>query len=414
LKWLLPATTLYNKSVNVKRLLKCLPIPLFLALAAAPSLGQETTATGIHCIVYTIQDLSPGSDTAEYQQSITDAVAAAASARGYTVLPGSAWKDAALSRSLDPDHIIKEAPALEIARIAGAEIAITGFFSVENDEIYYSLQCWDAATNALIIGVQETTLFNLAFFSALGLTLTNDFFPAVQRAQKPGPRLSFTSPDEGMEVLLSGDTSIGRITDGRVSWPIGTLSPGTKIMVEKRKKGYHAAQQTVTLRTDKDIPLTPLAKEHAAALELDMTFGQLLGLGLTTRGYAVPDWLFMYAGSYLWAQPPVVFAPRLIVHNDFSVGLGGYLFLPPGAPIRMGISSGIGCTVSVMSVPNLPLYSDFYLNVASWWLEAGFPGTTLFFQQAFRYALGLGTNLLGQGWLTDLAPVITLGVLFRW
>jgi hypothetical protein len=67
-----------------------------------------------------------------------------------------------------------------------------------------------------------------------------------------------------------------------------------------------------------------------------------------------------------------------------------------------------------MSAADLPAYTDFYVDAANWWLEAGLFGTTFFIRQEFKYALGLGTNLLGQGWTTSGFPEMTLGVLFRW
>ena len=69
--------------------------------------------------------------------------------------------------------------------------------------------------------------------------------------------------------------------------------------------------------------------------------------------------------------------------------------------------------MTIFSTPGLPNYTDTYLDVASIFLEASFVHTTFFLRTDFRYALGLGVNLLGQGWLMDNGPAVTLGVLLQ-
>ena len=38
--------------------------------------------------------------------------------------------------------------------------------------------------------------------------------------------LTFLSPDDGMEVILAGDTSLGTIADGKLVWQSGGFSAG--------------------------------------------------------------------------------------------------------------------------------------------------------------------------------------------
>jgi hypothetical protein len=377
-------------------------------------LGQQE-ASGPVCVVLTIKDLSPGTDTVDYEQTITQAVGAAFGAGSFQVVPESIWHDAASSRSIDLGRPMTEAHALEIAHSVGAALAVTGVYSVQNDEVYYSIQCWDVASEKLAAGIQASTPFNLAFFSGLNLALSNDLLPRlVTKGGPTAPSVVFTSRDEGMNVRLSGDRDIGRVTNGRIAVPADGITAGTKVLLQKTRPGYHPAEQTVTLSTAKEIALKPLVPEHHSGLELDSTVGQLLGLGAALRSYHVPDWFFVTVGGYLWVQPPANVALRAVVHVDMFGGIGGYLFLPPDAPVRLGISTGAGFIVSAMSTPGFPGYADYYLNVLNWWLEAGFPGTTFFVRQEFKYALGMGTNLLGQGWMINRFPPTTLGVLFRW
>ena len=387
---------------------------LLTLLACALPVAAQGTPPGAECVVFPVKDLSPGTDTRDYEQTITEAVTAAFSAGGFAVIPAASWQDAAASRSVDLSRPVTEPDALGVARTVGATLAVTGLYSVQGDDIYYSIQCWNVATGKLAAGVQASTPFNLAFFSELNLSLSTSLIPGLGAGGSAAPRIVFVSPDEGMRVRLSDDQDIGRITDGRLSMPAESIAPGTRVLLSKSKPGYHPSDQTVALAPGKDIRLAPLVPEHHYGLELNSTLGQLLGLGVALRYYPAPDWTFFTFGSYLWVQPPLNFAPRVVLHADFFAGLGSYLILAPDAPVRIGASSGAGFILSAPSTSGLQNDTDFYLDVVNWWLEAGFPGTTFYLRQEFKYALGFGTNLLGQGWMMHDFPPTTVGVLFRW
>ena len=382
-------------------------------MSALPLQGQEAVG-GQVCVVFPVKDLSAGADTRDYEQTITEAVAAAFEAASFRVLPSSSWQDAADSRAVDLGQPLSEPDALAIARSIGADIAVTGVYSVLNEEVYYSIQCWDVAKEKLAAGLQARTPFNLAFFSGLNIALTSELLPRLASQGPQVPRVVFTSPDEGMSVKLSDDQDIGRITNGLLTMPASSIVPGTRVVLKKSRPGFHPGEQTVTLTASKPIPLKPLVRENRYGMELNSTIGQLLGLGVALRDYRVPDWFFITVGGYLWVQPPLNFAPRVVLHADMFGGIGGYLFLKPDAPVRLGVSTGAGLILSFPSTPGLPAYTDFYLDVMNWWLEATLFGTTLYMRQEFKYALGIGASMLGQGMMLRDFPPTTIGVLFRW
>jgi hypothetical protein len=390
-----------------------LPLLALLVVSALPLQGQEAES-GQVCVVFPVKDLSAGAEARDYEQTITEAVAAAFTAANFRVLPSSSWQDAADSRAVDLGQPLSEPDALAIARSVGADIAVTGVYSVRDDEVYYSIQCWDVAKEKLAAGLQARTPFNLAFFSGLNIALTSELLPRLAAQGPQVPRVVFTSADEGMSVKLSDDQDIGRITNGLLTMPASSIVPGTRVLLEKSRPGYHPGEQTVTLTAARQIPLTPLVKEYRRGMELNATVGQLLGLGVALRDYRVPDWFFVIVGGYLWVQPPLNFAPRVVLHVDMSGGVGGYLFLKPDAPVRLGVSTGAGLILSFPSTVGLPVYTDFYLDVINLWVEATLFGTTLYVRQEYKYALGMGTNLLGQGMMVPDFPPTTLGVLFRW
>ena len=332
-----------------------------------PLLGQQAPPPPI-CVVFTVKDLSAGSDTRDYEQTITQAVSAAFGAADFQVLPESAWRDAASTRSLDLARPLSEADAIDVGRSLGAALAVTGIYSVLNDEVYYSIQCWDVVSGTLAAAIQASTPFNLAFFSGLNLALTADLIPRLHPASPKAAGVVFTSSDEGMEVALSGDQGIGRISNGRVTLPADSVTEGARVVLRKTRTGYHPSEQTVILATGKEIPLKPLVQEHRKALELDSTLGQLLGLGAALRDYRNPDWLFITVGGYLWVQPPATLALRALMHADFFVGFGGYLFLPPDSPVRVGLSTGTGLIMSFFSTPGISPATDLYINVLDVWI----------------------------------------------
>ena len=390
-----------------------IPLLVTLALSSVPLDGQASGA-GAACVVFPVQDLSASADSRDYAAAITETVSAAFAASGFHVIPLSSWRDAAVELSVDLAGPLAETDALAVAASVGADLAVTGLYTVRDDEIYYSIQCWNVAQRKLAAGLQARTPFNLAFFSGLNLSLASDLIPRLAPQAALPPRVVFTSRDEGMSVKLSGDQELGQVVDGRLSLPASAITPGARVTLEKSKPGYHPSEQAVTLAVGKDIPLAPLVRESRYGMEVNATIGQLLGLGVALRDYPVPDWFFITFGSYLWLQPPLDFAPRAVLHSDLFGGIGGYLFLKPDAPVRLGVSTGAGLIISLMSTSGLPTYTDFYLDVVNWWLEATLFGTTLYVRQEFKYALGIGINLLGRGMMIPGYPPTTLGVLFRW
>jgi hypothetical protein len=408
--------------------LQRLPALIFSLLAVcAVGLAAEDQAAvpDRSCIVYPVLDLSSGSAAADYSQPITDTIGAAIEVNGWKVLPPDPWLAEAEKKNLHPRALLDMGPGISVARDAGADMAVSGSYVVKDQEVFISLQCWDVKAGRLAAGIQEKARFNLAFYSYLHdrvarmlqrVVLSTPAEAAATAGAAPGiqlPQVTFLSPDEGMEVILSGDRSIGTVSGGKLVWIPGAISQGQAILVEKRKAGYHTAWQNV--RVGEEVKLSGLARENRNGQEVDWTWGQLAGLGTTYRYYLAPDELFLAAGTYLFVQPPLTSAGTPIYHVDVNIGVGGYLFLPPDFPVRLGISSGAGVVTTFPGNPVLPPGADFYLTVINWWLETRILGPVVFLRQEWKFALGLGTNYLGTQWIMPASfPPLTLGVMFQW
>jgi hypothetical protein len=227
------------------------------------------------------------------------------------------------------------------------------------------------------------------------------------------PGITFSSPTEGMEVLLAGEKSIGTITGGTLEYSAAGTRAGVPLVLEKRKKGFHTARQQVV--TASEVALAPLARVSHVGCDFTWTLGQLAGLGAALRLALVPDSTFLAPALYVYGQPSGLPGGMAVLHADFSVVIGQYLFFPPDSPFRMGVSAGIGAIFTGIIGANAPVYSDLYLDVANLWIELNLPEMSFFLRQEAKYATGIGVNLLGRGMImvSGFLPPLTVGVSFK-
>lgn len=397
-------------------------------LPAQQSLSAPAPATAV---IYTVQDLSGPATTHDYEQTITDVIAAAFTASGsFSLVSQADWQAGARSRSLSDRALLGGAAASELARGLKADVAVSSSYTVVDDSgterILVTVQCWDAAGARLAAGFIKASRFDLGFYLSLrdwvaGLIASIGNTPHPQSAAKPVartlsppllPRITFQSVDDGMEVLIAGDVSAGTVSGGKLEFAAGGIPQGTVLQITKRKAGYHDSIQKV--KAARVITLSPLVKKSSFAAQVDWTIGEILGAGGALRWYPVPDTLFASAGTYLFAQPSITSAPRAVLHGDASLSFGGYLLFPPDSPVRLSVQTGGGVVLSVFTQPGFPVYADYYLNVIGLGVETQVLGFPLFLRVDSRYALGLPGGLVPRGIVRSGLPLVTLGALFRW
>lgn len=400
-----------------------------MAFIVAPTLPAQNPIANRKACVFTILNLTPGGAFAEYETSITETVEQELDGAGARLIKSGAWSKAP-RMPRDPRDLLRSPVALAVAEDVGAELAVNGSYTVEDEQILVSIQCWDVAAKAPLSGFVRSWRFNLAFYNSLHEEITERLVPriafgsdageasagstgsagAVDSPARAVTEISFLSPDEGMEVLIEGETPAGVIEEGRLTWVARDLEPGMKLTVTKRKTGFHTARQAI--RTGPEVRLAPLVKETRQSFEVDWTLGQLVGLGCTVRDYAIPDTLFAWIGNYLSIQLPSTSAGRPVFHFDSGMGIGGYVLLPPGSAVRLGISAGAGAVFSILTIAGAPAYADLYLNPINVWVETRIRGVTVFFRQEWKLGLGLANNLLDKGWLkvANSFPPMTVGI----
>jgi len=407
-------------------LLSALPAILW---AGAPfvAFGQEESRPepSRRVCVFAPADLSPG----EAKKNLREVIAALAveelSSAGFQVLPLEKVEEITASKGLSPEQTLLGPAAVETARELGAGLALTGFYRVEENRLLLELKVYDTAQGRLLCGALRSGWANLTLYNLVAGTLEAMQAQIIAGAgpaqEKPpesqGQALTLLSSDEGMEVLLAGVSLAGRIDGGRLKLPGGSYLPGTELFLEKRKQGWHSSRERIQVPSgETEVALKPLSRKHRWAAELAWTTGQLSGAGLGGRFYLRPDRTFIATEQYFYVQKDFQADGKPLYHHDLRFLVGQYLLPGPGSPLRFGVSAGGGAILTFSSAQRESPAVDYYLNPLNLFLELDLGDWSLLLRQEGIYSLGLGSSLLGRGWLlvNGQVPPLTLGVVRKW
>lgn len=404
--------------------------------AQEASAAQAASSAGREVCVFPVVDLSASNgpadapaggsgEGADRSRSMFSALSAELAGARFQLLTEDQWRKAPGNASLSPRDFLDPATAVRVAGSAGADLAVTSFYSVQQDRILVSVSFYDTRSGDFAAGFMRTWRYNLGVYSALhaeirGALSRLDLLP-VAHSGKPAPRevllaaLTFTGPQEGMEILLSDGRSAGKIDSGKLVFPAAGIKAGEPLLVEKRLAGYHTAWQRV--RAAPVVSLSPLARSSLLSIEADWTFGQLIGAGGAVRLYFVPDFSFASFSLYPYGQAPASAWGNWLYHLDTEASLGTYLFFAPDSLVRFGASTGIGLIYSLLPRTDPSSYFDAYLNIISIWGELNLGRVSIFLRPEMKMALGMfSPNLLGTSVLMPggvFAPV-TLGAIYKW
>jgi len=391
------------------------------AAAGAPCAGadfMDRTAC-----VFPIVDLSNPPDQSDRQDTITEMVGLDLKSAGFQLVPEDEWRAKADESSITLLDLVSSPAAAALAKSLGADMAVSGYYMLGDGFITVCVQCLETATGSIVAGFLKKDRFNLGFYNSLHAELSgmlanlgNGLDPSPSIASTV-PRLLtemvFTSSQEGMKVLIAGDVIAGFIEEGTLIFETPPVPAGTPFVVEKRMEGFHAQRETVNAAAE--IPLAPLIKSSRFAAEADWTLGQLIGLGGAFRYYILPDFLFFSTSHYIHFQAPYTPGATGVLHYDAGLQAGGYLIWGPESSFRLGVSLGFGTVFSFFFVPGLSPATDLYLNLLNVTAEWNMPEISLFIRPEWKYALGIGNNLLGLGLMRwEVFPPITMGVVFKW
>ena len=229
--------------------------------------------------------------------------------------------------------------------------------------------------------------------------------------------LVFQSKDEGMLISLDGREPAGRIVQGELEVPYVPFKVDSTILVRKEKEGYYPEVERVALYPGENrILLKPLQKMFKNEVGVGWTLGESLGATVEYRRYLEPDYLFFSITERLYFQYDSLPGSHPVFHNDVSLSMGGYLFSPYNDRFRIGCSLGVGVVITSFTVSDMPVYTDYYLNLGSPFLELNYNPWAVFLILRVQYGLGMGNDFLGRGFFTiqQGGVPITIGVRRKW
>jgi hypothetical protein len=427
---------------QVKPIAATLSIAILLAvIAALPGTTQEQLP--VKAAIFTIRDLGQSAD-ADFDRLLSEAVRIEIENAGYTVVDG--W-----DKLLDPGEAppVRGPRAAELARGVSAAVAVTGFYTrPDAGSVALSVQCWDTGGETLLASFTLAAPFDLSYYNLLhdrlaGLLAAAEKFTgpprieAIEVAEAHGlGTITFLSAQDGVEVLLAGEKSLGTIAGGRLEAAVGLLTTGSRLELTLRKDGFHTLETAVTAIPEVRLPALLPARRFG--LDLDWNSGQAFGAGVVFNWFPVADWVFVGGAAHVAAQLPAWDATSeyAVLHFDAGVRAGVYLLpVKPRLtlfgtsleiPVRIGVVTGFGAMPSLNLSPGLPAWLDWYLLAPAPFLEIGLGKTVITIRPDQRYGFGGSLAALGRGWIMreipnpedpynprEAVPVV-LGVTFKW
>ncbi len=383
-------------------------------------------------VIFLSVNLSEG-EYSDYQKIITEIITVELTNMGFTITDKQLWQDIADTRGLNNFDLLIGSNAISIADAVKADLAITGFYYIEDSSIIIDFKCYSVQSGRLIASYIDSGRIGLSLHNLINNAITQ-MLPQIQELKEYIVQiyiedtakieessiyeLTLISEDEGLEVYLAGDTYLGKIVNGRLTISTIPFIAGTELIIHKKKEGYHSDGEIILLEeTGMEVILQPLAKKTRFAAEMLWTSGQFFGLGMGFRFYIKPDSFFISLDDYFYMQYGFDERSNPVFHNDLRFLAGKYLFLPYNSTFRMGISAGLGCIFTFYSIPEKYLYTDFYINFSNFWMEWNIEQWAIFLRFEGKYTVGIGRNLLERGFVAldgGFGPPITIGVIRRW
>ncbi|MCX7788074.1 MAG: hypothetical protein N2442_10300 [Spirochaetes bacterium] len=313
-----------------------------------------------------------------------------------------------------------------IGRSLQANIVVATTYGLEGNRMFIHIKGFDVRTSRLAAAISETGFAGLAGFalseqSALRFVESLTKYRAQYDPNEPITleaivSLVFQSKDEGMLVSLDGREPSGRIVKGELEVPYVPFKVDSTILVRKEKEGYYPEVERVALRPGENrITLTPLQKKFRNEVGVGWTVGEALGVAMEYRRYVEPDYLFVSITERFYSQYDSLKGSHPVLHNDVSLSIGGYVG-PYNNRIRIGATLGAGVVITSFTVSDMPVYTDYYFNLGSPFIELNYNPWAIFLMLRVQYGLGMGNHVLGRGFFTiqEGGVPITLGVRRKW
>ncbi len=401
---------------------------LLLLLCLAPFAAAQSGPVRI--VLFQPPAADANAETREHEELLAGTLEIELKALGYELVPPDEWRGALDRRGLAPADLADNQAALAAAGEVSAELAFVSSILVDEGRLYFQLKVLEVPTGAQLVAVLRSGRAGLTAYNVVNraVTDTQDELLRVGGRRLPDDvligvldhgiveRVVLESTQEGMEILFAGQ-SLGRITNGSLLLPFAPFPVGSEVTITRRLEGYHTERQTIRLpEKDVRISLAPLYRRSSWGAELNWTIGQNMGAGLGIRRYLLPDELYLSLDGYSYVQHDFREGSSPVYHQDLRFLLGYYLFGKPSSDFRFALTSGAGVILTFFGEPGLGSYTDYYVNLFNPTIELNLDPVSLYWRPEFRFALGIGHNLLGRRMidLDERSLLWTIGAVYKW
>jgi hypothetical protein len=383
------------------------------------------------------QDGEPGNEI--FTEVIKESLMFELELAGFEIIDDSVWKEIKDKKGYRDEDLLEGSYAVTLARDVKADVAITGFYRLNEGRILFGIKCYDVKSRRLAVsilkdgraGVSATNLINnaieeiipkiseeLASYSAQGDTIEKEVVIyediTFKEMIEMGTTIQVTlqSVDEDAAVYLA-DTPVGKIKDGQITFD-SQASAVVEVRVEKA--GYHPRTCEFEVGgKDEVIHLPRLAKRSRLALRTEYTLFQTVGLGIGVRYYFIPDSLFLDGSCYPYIQAGYIPGSNSVLHLNTNLTLGYYVYFSPSSLFRAGVLAGLGWIPTIIMTKGEPVYHDFYWDILGIWVELNFHNFIIYCKENGRFNHNItGDGLLETGWARPIPVVLSIGVIWKW
>jgi hypothetical protein len=342
------------------------------------SLYAQSSDDARNVCIFDLVNATEGEDreiNAEVGALFADTLAIELELKGYNVLENQNVREEREKRGLSESDIMEKEKVLAFAKDLDADIAVTGFFRVSNNEVLTGIKVYDVPSGQIASALTEKGPAGLQIFDEIeGIALTvssrirEALDPYASRTQVlekekiikdttyeevivelgTPAKVTILSPDEGAKVYLgSGDDHyLGAIADGKLE--IQT-KVDKKLVVRLEMEGHHSRTITRTIKAEEEeIRAGRLWKSSRFDLGFSWTLMAPFGASGDFRFHIIPDYLYAYGrlgGYYIPAAYYIdtMFSERFTLWGRVNAGIGGYIPVPPPPfPFRLAIDIGLG------------------------------------------------------------------------
>lgn len=348
------------------------------SIFAQNSESSDNTSNARTVCVFDLVNATEGEDrevNAQVGALFADTLAIELELKGYNVLENQLVREELGERDFTESDILEKEKAMTFAKDLGADIVVTGFFRVSNNEVLTGIKVYDVPSGQIAAAVTEKGPAGLQIFDEIeGIALVvssrirealdpyasrtkvvekekiikdTSYEEVIVELGTPA-KVTILSSDEGARVYLGSgkDHYLGAITDGKLE--IRT-KVDKKLVVRLEKEGHHSRTTTRTIKAEEEeIRVGRLWKSSRLDLGFSWTFMAPFGASGDFRFHIIPDYLFAYGrlgGYYIPAAYYIdtMFSERFTLWGRVNVGIGGYIPVPaPPFPFRLAIDMGLG------------------------------------------------------------------------